>query len=543
MENVLENNDSNKQLKKIVLGATAGVGALVGVSAMSSAHADSIYTVKAGDTLSKIAQTNNVSLSTLEAANKSAVANPNLIFTNQKITVPDNSAKPAQAENHQVMYTVKAGDTLSAIAQAYHTSVQQIKDDNHLVSDTIYPGQQLVIGVTSEAAPQTKAVVHLPETEHDVSAAPKTVDATYTVKAGDSVYSVAQKHNMNVDELRDKNSMNKGDMLKPNSTIKVSVPVTQKAESSSAVQAQASSKQPVASFSSVTQKALDQASEKSTINAQSVSVAKDTDSISVKDNVEPQQNVAHAATTPTVKSSSASSVQASSPVADKVSESSSSAVQAQAKVSSVNSEVSSQASSQTADSIQATETATAQSSSAATNSESNDATSTETAQNQSSASVQASSQQAQPQQQNQNAQPAASQANTQAQNNQGSQQGNTGTQIVSYAEKYIGTPYVWGGTTPAGFDCSGFTQYVYNHNGYNIGRTTYDQCKEGPHVDANQAQAGDLLFWGSDSAPYHVGISMGGNKYIAAPEPGENVKVGNTQYYQPSYAIHYNQVN
>lgn len=520
MENVLENNDSNKQLKKIVLGATAGVGALVGVSAMSSAHADSIYTVKAGDTLSKIAQTNNVSLSTLEAANKSAVANPNLIFTNQKITVPDNSAKSTQAENHQMIYTVKSGDTLSAIAQAYHTSVQRIKNDNHLVSDTIYPGQQLVIGVTGEAAPQTKSVVHLPETEHDVSATPKTVDTTYTVKAGDSVYSVAQKHNMNVDELRDKNSMNKGDMLKPNSTIKVSVPVTQKAESSLAVQAQASSKQSVASFSSVTQKALDQASEKSTVQS---SVAKDTSSISVNDNVPAQQNVAHAATTSIVKSSSASSVQAVSPVADKVSESSSSAVQVQAKTSSANSEVSSQASSQTADSTPATGTATAQ--------------------NQSSVSVQASSQQAQPQQQTQNAQPAASQANTQAQNNQGTQQENTGTQIVSYAEKYIGTPYVWGGTTPAGFDCSGFTQYVYNHNGYNIGRTTYDQCKEGPHVNADQAQAGDLLFWGSDSAPYHVGISMGGNKYIAAPEPGENVKVGNTQYYQPSYAIHYNQIN
>ena len=532
MENVLENNDSNKQLKKIVLGATAGVGALVGVSAMSSAHADSIYTVKAGDTLSKIAQTNNVSLSTLEAANKSAVANPNLIFTNQKITVPDNSAKPTQAENHQMIYTIKSGDTLSVIAQAYHTSVQRIKNDNHLVSDTIYPGQQLVIGVTGEAAPQTKAVVHLPETEHDVSATSKTVDTTYTVKAGDSVYSVAQKHNMNVDELRDKNSMNKGDMLKPNSTIKVSVPVTQKAESSSAVQAQASSKQPVASFSSVTQKALDQANEKST--AQSSSVAKNTSSISANDNVTAQQNVAHAATTPTatVKSSSASSAQAASPVADKVSESSSSTVQAQAKASSANSDVSSQASSQSADSTPATENATAQSSSAATNSESNDATSTETAQNQSSASVQANSQQVQPQQQNQNTQP-ANQANTQAQNNQGTQQG---TQIVSYAEKYIGTPYVWGGTTPAGFDCSGFTQYVYNHNGYNIGRTTYDQCKEGPHVNADQAQAGDLLFWGSDAAPYHVGISMGGNKYIAA-------KVGNTQYYQPSYAIHYNQIN
>lgn len=95
------------------------------------------------------------------------------------------------------------------------------------------------------------------------------------------------------------------------------------------------------------------------------------------------------------------------------------------------------------------------------------------------------------------------------------------TSLISYAYKFLGTPYVWGGTTPSGFDCSGFTQYVFRHFGYSIGRTTYDQIKSGRAVSRANMQPGDLIFTHSG----HVGIYIGNNRFIHAPHTGDVVKV------------------
>ena len=95
--------------------------------------------------------------------------------------------------------------------------------------------------------------------------------------------------------------------------------------------------------------------------------------------------------------------------------------------------------------------------------------------------------------------------------------------IVNYAYKFIGVPYVWGGTTPSGFDCSGFTSYVYRHAaGIEISRTTYTQMTKGKAVSYSQLQPGDLVFTYGGG---HVGIYVGGGKYIHAPKPGDRVKV------------------
>ena len=66
--------------------------------------------------------------------------------------------------------------------------------------------------------------------------------------------------------------------------------------------------------------------------------------------------------------------------------------------------------------------------------------------------------------------------------------------VVAYSYKFLGIPYLWGGTTPDGFDCSGFVQYVYAHVGVVIGRTTYDQIKDGVEVSRDKLQPGDLIF-------------------------------------------------
>ena len=96
--------------------------------------------------------------------------------------------------------------------------------------------------------------------------------------------------------------------------------------------------------------------------------------------------------------------------------------------------------------------------------------------------------------------------------------------VVAYASNFLGTPYLWGGTTPAGFDCSGFTQYVYRHFGIRVGRTTYDQIKDGYAVSRDELQPGDLVFFGKGS-PTHMGIYVGNDMYIHAPRTGDVVKI------------------
>lgn len=109
--------------------------------------------------------------------------------------------------------------------------------------------------------------------------------------------------------------------------------------------------------------------------------------------------------------------------------------------------------------------------------------------------------------------------------------------ITAYALTFLGVPYVWGGTTPSGFDCSGYVQYVYNHFGINVGRTTYTQQYAGTKISVASAQAGDLYFWGSYGSAYHVAIALGGGQYVMAPAPGQVVKTGNVSSYTPSFAV------
>lgn len=98
-------------------------------------------------------------------------------------------------------------------------------------------------------------------------------------------------------------------------------------------------------------------------------------------------------------------------------------------------------------------------------------------------------------------------------------------QVIDTAAKYLGVPYLWGGTTPSGFDCSGFVQYVLRENGINITRTTYTQWdNDGVYVTRNQLQPGDLVYFGSSSAPHHVGMYVGNGMYIHAPSTGDVVK-------------------
>lgn len=87
--------------------------------------------------------------------------------------------------------------------------------------------------------------------------------------------------------------------------------------------------------------------------------------------------------------------------------------------------------------------------------------------------------------------------------------------ILDIARQYVGTPYVWGGADPSGFDCSGFTQYVFAQAGIDLPRTTDAQRNAGQVVSEAEAQPGDLVW-----APGHVGIYTGDGQHIAARSPG-----------------------
>ncbi|GLC29700.1 S8 family serine peptidase [Clostridium omnivorum] len=106
-----------------------------------------------------------------------------------------------------------------------------------------------------------------------------------------------------------------------------------------------------------------------------------------------------------------------------------------------------------------------------------------------------------------------------------SQQVITGDKVVAYASNYLGTPYLWGGTTPSGFDDSGFVQYVYANFNINLPRTVYDQVNYGTEVLKTDLQPGDLVFFGTSGNPVHVGIYTGNNSFIHSPQTGDVIKI------------------
>ncbi|WP_231038625.1 C40 family peptidase [Pectinatus haikarae] len=89
--------------------------------------------------------------------------------------------------------------------------------------------------------------------------------------------------------------------------------------------------------------------------------------------------------------------------------------------------------------------------------------------------------------------------------------------IISTAKKYMGTPYIYGGETPKGFDCSGYLQYIFKQNNIIIPRTADEQYKIGKKVPVNQLQPGDLVFFSTDLTDIsHCGIYLGSGQFIHA---------------------------
>ncbi|WP_314068557.1 NlpC/P60 family protein [uncultured Vagococcus sp.] len=111
------------------------------------------------------------------------------------------------------------------------------------------------------------------------------------------------------------------------------------------------------------------------------------------------------------------------------------------------------------------------------------------------------------------------------------------TKVLNMAKAQIGKPYAWGAQGPSSFDCGGLVRYVFkNAVGVDIPMGTTNQETKGKEVSLASLLPGDLLFYGSRGATYHVGVYAGNNQMIHAPQPGQNVTTVDIKYFYPSFA-------
>lgn len=108
----------------------------------------------------------------------------------------------------------------------------------------------------------------------------------------------------------------------------------------------------------------------------------------------------------------------------------------------------------------------------------------------------------------------------------------TSAAIIKVAKKYIGVPYVFGGSTPAGFDCSGYTRYIWAQFGIDLPHSSSAQGRAGKLILPSDAEPGDLVVWNDGG---HVGVYAGGGNMFHAPYPGDSVKLAKIY----SEAVHY----
>ncbi|WKB72787.1 C40 family peptidase [Ligilactobacillus animalis] len=422
--------------------------------------------------------------------------------------------------NADTTHKVAKNDTVWDLSQKYGVSIQAIEALNNIDQNShlIVTGQTLKV-------PAKDAQVS--ENNNTAQAADKKADtentSDVTVKAGDTLWTLAQQYNTSVEKLRELNGLaadayliHPGNVLKVNGTVQATQqpaqteqPVQQQTEQpvvqQEATQEQAQEPQLVVSANHTTHTVQAGESLYSIAQAYGVTV----DSLRSANNLGATLLVGQTLTI-------------NDPAKDPAQEAAAQqAAQEQAAAQAQQEAATQQAAQEQAAAAQAQQQVQ------------------QPVQNQAPAQTQTQAP-AQQTQQTQQVQQQAQPAQVQQPQQQVVSTSADGSAIAAYAQSFIGTPYVWGGSTPSGFDCSGLTQYVYAHFGKQIGRNTIAQESAGTHIPVSQAQVGDLLFWGTPGSTYHVAIYLGGNSFVAAPEPGQSVKIGNMAYFMPSFAVHVN---
>ncbi|MDQ0429819.1 peptidoglycan endopeptidase LytE [Planomicrobium stackebrandtii] len=212
-------------MRKIIFTLFAATTLSLAIGA-SDTEASS-YTIKPGDTLWKIASSNNVSVDQLITWNK---LSSNSIYPNQKIKVaavasPPKVTAPKTSASSVSTYTVKAGDTLSHIARVHSTSVSSIQQLNKLAGSMIRPGQKITV------RGQAQATAPAPAIKAPAAAPAVSKSSSYRVVSGDTLFNIAKKHGTTVSQLTSLNglkttSIRVGQVLKVTGSSAAKQPVT-----------------------------------------------------------------------------------------------------------------------------------------------------------------------------------------------------------------------------------------------------------------------------------------------------------------------------
>lgn len=409
--------------------------------------------------------------------------------------------------------------------------------------------------------------------EKKVSQKATTKLTSYKVKAGDSLWSIAHNHNLNVDDLVSEN--NNSDLISVGQTLNLPTSVgadTQttvadqsptdinKSTDSYADSLQTAASAPVSEVSAAGNVESTESSVTSSTSSQDSLASSSAAESSVSSTPSSEESTLASTADSSVssgESAPSSSVTESSAVSSGSDEETSSATEATSSTTSSTADVASetQNTSGNTSSLQSSETsATSAASDATAYTSSADSTATDASANINSsygAAAVSSSESSAGQQYNQLSSTTNSNGNfvnlstgsvSQIVNSNTTQStsGNSAA-IIALEQQLVAQniPYVWGGGTPStGFDCSGLVSYVFkNAAGISLPHSSVEQEMYTQKKSVSQAQPGDLLFWGTPGASYHVAIYIGNNQYIAAPKPGLNVRVETiSPNFLPSFA-------
>lgn len=378
---------------------------------------------------------------------------------------------------------------------------------------------------------------------------------SYKVKAGDSLWSIAHNHNLNVDDLVSEN--NNSDLISVGQTLNLPTNVGADTQTTVADQSPTDINKSTDSYADSLQTAanapVSEVSATGNVESTESSVTSSTSSQdSLASSSAAESSVPSTSSSgESAPSSSESSVTGSSAVSSESDEEISSATEGASSTTSSTADVASETQNTSVNtSLQSSEPTA----SSAAYTSSADSTSTGASVNINSsygAAAVSSSESSAGQQYNQLSSATTSNSNLVnlstgsvsqivSSNITQSTSGNSAA-IIALAQQLVAQniPYVWGGGSPStGFDCSGLVSYVFkNAAGISLPHSSVEQEMYTQKKSVSQAQPGDLLFWGTPGASYHVAIYIGNNQYIAAPKPGLNVRVETiSPNFLPSFA-------
>ena len=405
--------------------------AILSTAFAQEASAASTYTVKKGDTLSFIASKFKTSVSNLKKWNNltSDIIYPKQVLKVSKEDSTYSSSSNTESTASAKTYTIKSGDTLSAIAVKHSTTVKNLKSWNNLKNDLIFPGQVIKVSTGSSESPLSIESTTDDTNSSSSDSSDVSSNETYTVKSGDTLYRIAQKHSITVSQLMSWNDLS-NTIIYPAQVLKVKKPSSN--GTSGSTSSSSSSGSSAATATTYTVKSGDTLSKIARTYSMTVSQIKSLNDLT-SDLIYVGQKLKiskEASDLPSVSNPSSGSSSAQETIGN----------------------------------------------SAFT------------------------------------------------------------SKLISISKSLIGTKYVWGGTTPKGFDCSGFIHYVFNKAGHTMPRYTAEgYYNRSYYVDS--PKPGDLIFF---SGTYkkgisHLGIYLGNNQFIHADNSGVRITSTNNSYYKKHF--------